>query len=233
MYLEPAPDDTTLIRWAALIGPGTLEALNERAVELARTLRVTRGRKLRTDGTVVEANIHYPTDSSLLSDGVRVVGRLLRRVRAAVVAHGASVPRPKPFGQAAGEEHRGDGAPAWRRGEPRARVRTGGCWRSPRPAQGGANSWTRRPQGSGSSSSSYEGLIDRVVKQTRARVLEGRVCRLREGGEPVRAAYRDHQARQGEQADRVRAQGVARRRWRAGSSVATGCSWATHRTRGS
>ncbi len=33
VYLEPAPDDTTLIRWAALIGPGTLEALNEQAVE--------------------------------------------------------------------------------------------------------------------------------------------------------------------------------------------------------
>lgn len=59
LYLEPAPDDTTLIRWANLIGSDTLEELNARVVELARTLKITRGRKLRTDGTVVETNVHY------------------------------------------------------------------------------------------------------------------------------------------------------------------------------
>src|SRR5215203_5382052 len=37
LYLERAPDDTTLIRWANTIGPETLCALNERAVELARS----------------------------------------------------------------------------------------------------------------------------------------------------------------------------------------------------
>jgi IS5 family transposase len=81
LYLEPAPDDTTLIRWAALIGPQTLERLNRRVVALAQSLKVTRGRKLRTDGTVVETNIHHPTDSSLLNDGVRVLSRLLRRAK--------------------------------------------------------------------------------------------------------------------------------------------------------
>lgn len=84
LYLEPAPDDTTLIRWANVIGSDTLEALNERVVELAKTLKVTRGRKLRTDGTVVETNIHHPTDGSLLRDGVRVLGRLARRAKALV-----------------------------------------------------------------------------------------------------------------------------------------------------
>ncbi len=84
LYLEPAPDDTTLIRWSALVGADTLGQLNDRAVELARSLRVTRGRKLRTDGTVVETNIHHPTDSGLLGDGVRAVGRLLRRAKAVV-----------------------------------------------------------------------------------------------------------------------------------------------------
>jgi IS5 family transposase len=43
---------------------------------------VTRGRKLRVDTTAVETNIHFPTDSGLLGDGVRVVSRLLRRARA-------------------------------------------------------------------------------------------------------------------------------------------------------
>jgi len=82
VYLEPVPDDTTLIRWANLIGPETVAALNDRAVALARTRKVTRGRKLRIDGTVVETNIHYPTDSRILGDGVRVVSRVLRRAKA-------------------------------------------------------------------------------------------------------------------------------------------------------
>lgn len=78
VYLEPAPDDTTLIRWANQIGSQTLASLNERAVELAGSLKVTRGRKMRVDSMVVETNIHHPTDSALLSDGVRVLSRLLR-----------------------------------------------------------------------------------------------------------------------------------------------------------
>jgi transposase, IS5 family len=81
LYLESAPDDTTLIRWANLIGAETVAALNDRAVELARSLKVTRGRKLRVDSTVVETNVHPPTDSRLLGDGVRVISRLLRRAK--------------------------------------------------------------------------------------------------------------------------------------------------------
>jgi len=81
LYLAPAPDDTTLLRWAGLIGPPTLEQIHARVVTLARQLRVTRGRKLRTDGTVVATTIHHPTDSSLLADGVRVLGRLIGRAR--------------------------------------------------------------------------------------------------------------------------------------------------------
>ena len=79
VYLEKVPDDTTLIRWAKTIGPETLETLNHRVVQLARSLRVTRGRKLRVDTTAVETDIHFPTDSGLIGDGVRVVSRLLRR----------------------------------------------------------------------------------------------------------------------------------------------------------
>jgi IS5 family transposase len=90
LYLQPVPDDTTLIRWANLIGPDTVAALNDRAVALARSLKVTRGRKLRIDGTVVETHIHHPTDSRLLGDGVRVVGRLLRRAKA-VLGGGAAL----------------------------------------------------------------------------------------------------------------------------------------------
>src|SRR5215218_1214025 len=84
VYLEKVPDDTTLIRRANTIGPETIERLNDRVVQLARSLKVTRGRKLRVDTTAVETDIHFPTDSGLIGDGVRVVSRLLRLARAAL-----------------------------------------------------------------------------------------------------------------------------------------------------
>jgi len=93
VYLKPVPDDTTLIKWANLIQPETLHRLLEHVVVMAHRLKVTRGRKLRTDGTVVESNIHYPTDSSLLVDGVRVLGRTLSRARKVVESAATEVGR--------------------------------------------------------------------------------------------------------------------------------------------
>jgi IS5 family transposase len=90
VYLQDVPDDTTLIRWAGLIQPETLKQFNERLTELACQLKVTRGRKLRTDGTVVESNIHPPSDSSLLADSVRVLGRTLSRAKQ-VLGEGAEL----------------------------------------------------------------------------------------------------------------------------------------------
>lgn len=81
VYAQRAPDDTTLLRWAKLIQPATLHQLLDHVVDLARQLKVTRGRKLRVDGTVVETNIRYPVDSSLLGDGVRVLNRVIQRAR--------------------------------------------------------------------------------------------------------------------------------------------------------
>lgn len=82
VYLERVPDDTALIRRADTIGPEALAALNDRVVRLARSLKAARGRKLRVDTTAVETDIHFPTDSGLVGDGVRVVSRPLRRARA-------------------------------------------------------------------------------------------------------------------------------------------------------
>ncbi len=79
VYFQSVPDATTLLRWAQTIQPATLHALNDRVVHLAREARVTTGRKLRIDGTVVQTTIHYPTDSGLLADGVRVLSRFIRR----------------------------------------------------------------------------------------------------------------------------------------------------------
>jgi IS5 family transposase len=81
VYFHTVPDHTTLCKWANQIQPKTLEAFNERIMTLATEGQLTRGRKLRMDGTVVETTIHHPTDSSLLADSVRVLGRILTRVR--------------------------------------------------------------------------------------------------------------------------------------------------------
>jgi IS5 family transposase len=86
VYLNTVPDDTVLIKWANLIRPETLQRLLEHIVQMAHRSKVTRGRKLRTDGTVVESNIHYPTDSSLLADGVRVLSRILGKARKVIEA---------------------------------------------------------------------------------------------------------------------------------------------------
>jgi IS5 family transposase len=50
---------------------------------------VVRGRKMRLDTTVVETNIHYPTDSNLLGDGVRVLTRAMERIFKISRAQGA------------------------------------------------------------------------------------------------------------------------------------------------
>jgi IS5 family transposase len=81
VYLNAVPDDTTLIRWANLIQPKTLEKFNQRIVQLAIERKVTRGRKMRTDGTVVESNIRPPSDGRLLSDSVRVLARSVARAQ--------------------------------------------------------------------------------------------------------------------------------------------------------
>ena len=93
IYFEPVFDHTNLNRWALLIQPETLHAFNERLTTIATELKITRGRKLRTDGTVVETAIHYPTDSSLLADGVRVLSRTLKRAKGLIGQTVAETPR--------------------------------------------------------------------------------------------------------------------------------------------
>ena len=91
VYLQDVPDDTTLMRWANLIQPKTLETFNQRVVQLAVERKVTKGRKLRTDGTVVETNIRPPRDSRLLADSVRVLARTIVRGQALLQSVGEKV----------------------------------------------------------------------------------------------------------------------------------------------
>src|SRR5712691_2152732 len=60
--------------------PKTLEAVNQAVIQAAIELGVEDGKKLRVDTTVVETNIHYPTDATLLWDSVRTITRLVEEL---------------------------------------------------------------------------------------------------------------------------------------------------------
>ena len=63
------------------LSPQTWEAINGQLVDYAGEEKIEKGREVRIDCTVVESNIHEPTDSSLLWDSVRVLTRLLHRAK--------------------------------------------------------------------------------------------------------------------------------------------------------
>ena len=83
------PDDKTMGRLARQLGPEAIEKLHRRTVEIAMEKEVVAGRRMRVDTTVVETNIHYPTDSTLMGDGVRVLTRVMKKVAAAAGEAGA------------------------------------------------------------------------------------------------------------------------------------------------
>jgi IS5 family transposase len=77
---EKVPDAKTLGKLALALGPEIIEQIHRRVVAIAHERQIIRGRRLRMDTTVVETDIHYPTDSSLLGDGVRVLTRTMQRI---------------------------------------------------------------------------------------------------------------------------------------------------------
>ena len=82
--LEQPPDAKVFAKIAKLLGPEVVEKVHEAIVAIAKKKGVVPGRRMRVDTTVVETNIHYPTDSSLLGDGARVLTRLMKRVETTV-----------------------------------------------------------------------------------------------------------------------------------------------------
>jgi len=85
------PDAKTMGRWGLALGPEVIEKIHQRVIEIARENKVVEGRRMRVDTTVVETNIHYPTDSSLLGDGVRVLTRGMKRITAIAGQVGAKL----------------------------------------------------------------------------------------------------------------------------------------------
>jgi transposase, IS5 family len=74
------PDAKTMGRWGIAVGPDVIKRIHERMVTIAQEKGVAAGRRMRVDTTVVETNIHYPTDSSLMGDGVRVLTRAMKKI---------------------------------------------------------------------------------------------------------------------------------------------------------
>ena len=78
------PDAKTILKIARALGPEVIEQLHRQVIEVAKRAGVTHGRRFRIDTTVVETNVHYPTDSTLLQDGVRVLTRTMQRASTAL-----------------------------------------------------------------------------------------------------------------------------------------------------
>ena len=59
------------------MGEETWEAVNRAIIAHAAKTEIEKGRTVRIDSTAVECDVHYPTDSTLIQDGIRVITRLL------------------------------------------------------------------------------------------------------------------------------------------------------------
>jgi len=81
---DNVPDSTTLIKLTHKYGEETVNALNEALVRKLKESKIVRGKKLRIDTTVVESDIHYPTDTGLLNDGIRVITRVVTKLKGLV-----------------------------------------------------------------------------------------------------------------------------------------------------
>ena len=78
---DRVPDSTTLIKLTHKYGADTVRSLNDALVLKLKEGKVIRGRKLRIDTTVVESDIHHPTDMGLLNDGIRVITRVVSKLK--------------------------------------------------------------------------------------------------------------------------------------------------------
>jgi IS5 family transposase len=173
---ERVPDAKTLIRLAHVLDEPVLKDVLARLVALGRERRVVRGRRLRVDTTVVETNIHYPTDATLLADSVRVLTRSLRQMGERVRDRTRSVAR-RVFEIAQRSRTAGHRrAPEVRaRSQAKMKILYQGLLRITRTVVRQAErvvARARRASHAGQLSTIVD-LARRVLAQTRARVLRG------------------------------------------------------------
>lgn len=81
---ENSPCFKTLQNQLTRITDETIHRVNDFVMLQARERKLTKGKRMRVDSTVTEANIHYPTDATLLADGIRVLVRVVKQCRKSV-----------------------------------------------------------------------------------------------------------------------------------------------------
>jgi IS5 family transposase len=172
-------------------------------VELARQLKVTRGRKLRSDTTAVETDIHPPSDSGLLADGVRVLSRVVKRAGALLgAAAGAVADLFRDRARSAKRLARAIGETARQRGEAAAEARVATYRRLLGVARASLRQAAavreRLVGGAGAAGERllrqldrFAPLLARVVDQARRRVLGGEGV---PAGEKVVSLFEPHSA---------------------------------------
>ena len=178
---EKVPDAKTMGRLGQALGPEVVEAVHKRLVGIASEKKVVRGRKLRVDTTVVETNIHYPTDSSLLGDGVRVLTRTMQRLNSAVKGAGEKIRNRMRSASrrvmeiARASRSRGKGGEQKRqRAYQRLLIITGQVVRQAERTSASVTKRSRRTQRVRQLQQELDrmtGLIRSVMKQTKARVF--------------------------------------------------------------
>jgi len=81
---DEMPDPSALSKWRHRLGADGIRKVNRAITLKLHEEKVVRGRKIRIDSTVIDADIHYPTDSGLIADGVKRLTRLGKQVQSAV-----------------------------------------------------------------------------------------------------------------------------------------------------
>jgi transposase, IS5 family len=79
-YSKPVPTHQAFNEAFNRLTPETLKAVNDLVVMAAVEMKLEDGKRLRVDTTVVQTDIHHPTDNTLIWDGVRVVTRSVGRL---------------------------------------------------------------------------------------------------------------------------------------------------------
>jgi IS5 family transposase len=164
------PHPTTLMKITTRCGPQAMAQFNDALLAQAAEAMLVRMHKVRTDTTVIEADVAYPTDSGLLAKAISRIGATVKKVKA---AGGATRTATRDRSRSAGKRARSIAANLKRWGQGRGQAhhrRSGrpGRYRGSRGGTGGYVSLTC-PASSVTPSRTNPGAIQRRTTASRSR----------------------------------------------------------------
>lgn len=80
-HMGKVPDKSQFTRWGKVLTPEVMKEIHALVVNIACQRKITKGKKMRTDTTVTETNVHYPTDATLLSDAIRKICKTIEKIK--------------------------------------------------------------------------------------------------------------------------------------------------------